>query len=1006
MKLQEIHIYGYGKLENVSFKSLQDVQVFYGANEAGKSTIMSFIHSILFGFPTKQQAELRYEPKKHSKYGGMIVAEFSTIGSAVIERVKGRAIGDVTVTLPDGTIGGEELLANLLGGIDKNFYQSIFSFGFQGLQNIHNMKGEELGRFLFSAGALGGDKLMAVENDLVSRMEQLFKPGGKKPELNAALTELKELQESLKKAEKESAEYLRLLKEKEEHEQKLFSIQNELDQKNRRLARLKLLKQAMPWIVEGDKLKKNLNDQPVAFPEGGLSRLDSILERERPLLRRHAILAEKIDALEKEAEKSRPDYAFQVREAEILARIESLPFYEQERAKKRELDSRLEEIDAEIERVNNTLNTRFTEENISSSNTGFYIREKAEEIQQQKEILSQKKRRLDESFQEEAEAVKQLEEEIRRLEQETPDEKLHDKNEARLRALKEREKLEEEYRLLKAVGIKGETGNNNGQKRDRLNLFLFGIFFLVILSAGIFQAQWLLAAVGAVGLGMIILMLLRSSAPRDHAPHESEESWVERLVELEKLLAESDGQDGSLLREKVERDKNLLKKLEEAKARLEQQNERFDRVIGSFEEWEKEIVELNNEQSQIVAELKLHDFPDSGKIFDAFLLVERQKQLFQERHAVQTRRDNLIAIQDDVESAFKQLSEEVLAGEGRNLFEIASLLKVKVRRETERNAANREVLAKLSQWKEEEETNAKELEMLLSEKKELFEIAAVSDENAFRQAGNKAMQQKEQWRRLEEVSLQLDVLGVTEKEMKDVLSGMDINEEFTIIQKNIESLNAKQEGLRDQLARVRHNILVLEEGGTYSERLHEYRLHKSAFREKAKEWAKLAIAKELLSKTVEKYKSTRLPGVLRKAEEHLSFLTDGEYTRIIPRASGSGFWIEDKHRTRFTANELSQATAEQVYVSIRLSLAMALNSQYPFPFLLDDSFVNFDKVRTGRMMELIKSISGNQVLFFTCHPHLLEKFEPIQTIHLSFRRKDAKGEESSIVKINAGTVGI
>ena len=76
MKIKEIKVYGYGKLENIVIKQIENFTVFYGENEAGKSTIMSFIHSILFGFPTKQQSELRYEPKFHSKYGGQLIVDF------------------------------------------------------------------------------------------------------------------------------------------------------------------------------------------------------------------------------------------------------------------------------------------------------------------------------------------------------------------------------------------------------------------------------------------------------------------------------------------------------------------------------------------------------------------------------------------------------------------------------------------------------------------------------------------------------------------------------------------------------------------------------------------------------------------------------------------------------------------------------------------------------------------------------------------------------------------
>jgi len=70
--IKDLHVYGYGKLENQRFPELGQLQIFFGENESGKSTIMSFIHSMLFGFPTKVQNEPRYEPKMHAKYGGRL----------------------------------------------------------------------------------------------------------------------------------------------------------------------------------------------------------------------------------------------------------------------------------------------------------------------------------------------------------------------------------------------------------------------------------------------------------------------------------------------------------------------------------------------------------------------------------------------------------------------------------------------------------------------------------------------------------------------------------------------------------------------------------------------------------------------------------------------------------------------------------------------------------------------------------------------------------------------
>ena len=66
MKINKIEIYGFGKWNNVIFDLKQDLQVFYGLNEAGKSTLRQFIYSILFGFAGGRgnHKYLQYVPKK------------------------------------------------------------------------------------------------------------------------------------------------------------------------------------------------------------------------------------------------------------------------------------------------------------------------------------------------------------------------------------------------------------------------------------------------------------------------------------------------------------------------------------------------------------------------------------------------------------------------------------------------------------------------------------------------------------------------------------------------------------------------------------------------------------------------------------------------------------------------------------------------------------------------------------------------------------------------------
>ncbi|MDQ7860174.1 hypothetical protein RCO48_01270 [Peribacillus frigoritolerans] len=69
--------------------------------------------------------------------------------------MKGKATGDVKLTFEDGRVGGEEELNEILHGVDKNYYQAIFSFDLQGLQGLHTLSEGTMSKYLLSAGLIG-----------------------------------------------------------------------------------------------------------------------------------------------------------------------------------------------------------------------------------------------------------------------------------------------------------------------------------------------------------------------------------------------------------------------------------------------------------------------------------------------------------------------------------------------------------------------------------------------------------------------------------------------------------------------------------------------------------------------------------------------------------------------------------------------------------------------------------------------------------------------------------
>ncbi|RSD29272.1 ATP-binding protein [Mesobacillus subterraneus] len=992
MKLIELHIYGYGKLEDRVIESLDQLQVFYGENEAGKSTIMSFIHSILFGFPAKQSAELRYQPKHHSKYGGKIKASFENKGIAVIERVKGRAAGDVTVSLEDGTIGGEELLKELLKGIDKSIFQAIFSFNVHGLQNIQNIKGEDLGRYLFSAGTLGTDKLFTIEGTLLKEMEQRFKPSGKKPVLNEKLKELKEVQSSLKIAEQQNERYSELVREKGNLLAKIAQLESELKELEQKESKLREYKRNEPFVIETAALERKLSEMgQVNFPLDGLNRFEKLDHHMNQIKAKKMRLQDKQLEIREVADNTRPDPELLEREAEIEARLESIPLYNQLKQEQRVLEIKLEEMTEEISQINDHLHVDFNESTIQEVNTSIFIKEQAEAIQHSEQRMAEKKLELEADFEEEKTTLADLEDRAVAAKKDLLSANEREKLKMELEVLENKEQIVSELNYVRdqiqfhKTSRENEKTRRESQKKKGLSqLILFGGIFLLVMVWGMANNQWVLAGIGIVGL--VFLAATHLMQNKEHPQGEKDEVLTNLLVR-ERTLAEAlnSQPSGNLfsIKSLLAKDEEAGQRHREILVKLEQQQVRFEKVLLQFEKWEAENAELKKMKADLMADLGLGEKTGPIKILDAFLLIEKQKQNFRERNRTKDRLKASTSTILQIEENLRILAERFLKNANLEPVETAALLKTLLRDAIDKKAKHRELAIKLEEIDEEYESLLKEEQLISEDISGLLTQAGAQDEEEFRHKAGNDEQFKGLNSRLEDLLYQLEAGGITDSDREAIITGAPLEELLSETKEAIKQCKKEHSNLIDRIADVKHKMKVLEEGGLYSELLHKYKQLQHEFAEDAREWASYAVARDLLSRTIDRYKDERLPRMLAKAESFLALLTDGNYGRIIPQAEGSGFLIERKDHVLFEANELSQATAEQVYVSIRLALAAVHFERYPFPIIIDDSFVNFDHNRTARIIGLLREMSAHhQIFFFTCHRHLLQHFREGEVMNL------------------------
>lgn len=259
MKILEIRIDGFGKWHEQTFILNHDFQIFYGANEAGKSTLVNFINGILFGFPKKSEHYQQYIPKNGSLYGGSLLIEDENKNKYLVSRHKGKKGGNLNITDDQGNEYSEDKLVNLRLNITRDLYEDIFCFDQKRLSEIISLTPNDLQKNLQQFGAVNSNEWLKLTNQLNKKSESLYKRRGRKPKLNEHLKEYANLQEQLNNNELSYQKYIQLQQNINEEKQQLTDIDNE-NKLTAQLSKYQRLLKLWPIYQEKDNDKRKLSE--------------------------------------------------------------------------------------------------------------------------------------------------------------------------------------------------------------------------------------------------------------------------------------------------------------------------------------------------------------------------------------------------------------------------------------------------------------------------------------------------------------------------------------------------------------------------------------------------------------------------------------------------------------------------------------------------------------------------------------------------------------------------
>ena len=142
MKVKDIQVDGFGVWSGLAVDSIPETMtLFYGPNEAGKTTLMQFLRAMFYGFTPERRG--RYLPPVYGGTPGGAIRVTGPGGGYEIRRhaqlTDSGVTGQLSVTGQDGLSQGQHRLSMLLGQIDEPIFTNVFAIGIRELQELSTL---------------------------------------------------------------------------------------------------------------------------------------------------------------------------------------------------------------------------------------------------------------------------------------------------------------------------------------------------------------------------------------------------------------------------------------------------------------------------------------------------------------------------------------------------------------------------------------------------------------------------------------------------------------------------------------------------------------------------------------------------------------------------------------------------------------------------------------------------------------------------------------------------
>ena len=288
---------------------------------------------------------------------------------------------------------------------------------------------------------------------------------------------------------------------------------------------------------------------------------------------------------------------------------------------------------------------------------------------------------------------------------------------------------------------------------------------------------------------------------------------------------------------------------------------------------------------------------------------------------------------------------------------------------------------------------AKQIATLRAERGALLVLGGATSREQFEQRAAWFARRNELDRERSELILSLEAIqsdfediAIVEQDLQELDSEHNADAIETLKAEST-SIEEDRELALEKLGGLKHELRSLEDDDQVLQLKFELAQVQSKLDAVGREWLAIETAGQAIDVVRRRFEREHQPEMLRTASGFLEKLTRGKYRSVWMPLGERVLRVDDEQSQSLAVECLSRGTRELLFLAVRLAVAKELAGRgIALPLILDDVVVNLDEERAEAALNLLWEFAhrGQQILFFTCHKHLVQQFanRGAQTIHL------------------------